>query len=351
MNKKLQIILIIIAFPVSVCARISGMPTCNDLFKRADVVVKGKVLSVKDNGLLKLSPIKPSHIETQAQRLGANEQEAKFRVDRVISGNVSEKTLSIYFYQVVSKMQIDSLISLNPHEYVILFLKKSSKGYTLVDLDHGKLSASLKKGRNPNARNKDGLSDELASLLEESDPNLVAEGIKCLGEIGGAHKYLPKLKQLKDSENPGVRWKRLVWLARSGDDSAAKDMIAIFSSSKTLSAEMFLDFEDAIGSFNEQRSHDLAPNIIPLLKHSKMGIRRVAVRFFRNLKDKEFIPQVLPLLDDNDRFIQYDALMMICETVRPNRTGCPSTILFYPNPEKYISEWKNWWRENSTDFK
>ncbi|MBU2572620.1 MAG: hypothetical protein KKH28_00875 [Elusimicrobia bacterium] len=349
MNKNLQIILIIVALPVSACARISGIFTCNDLFEKSDIVVKGEVISVKDNGPLDMSPLNRSAIEIQAQQFGANELEAKFRVDRVMSGTLSERNIIVNFYKVTRPHASNAdMVFLTRHEYVILFLKKSSKGYTLADLGHGKFPASNKMGRNPNARGKDGVSDECSSLLEESDSNLVREGIKCLGELGEVDKYLSKLKQLKDSKNPSVRRMSLIWLARSGDNSATNDMVALVSSSETLTAEEWLDFQDAIRSFSEQKRYDMAPSISQLLKHGKTGVRLAAVRFFRKLKDKQFIPQIVPLLDDHDVRVQYNALMMICEAVRPNKEGCPSTILFDPNPSKYISEWKAWWELNQS---
>lgn len=341
--------LALIGFGCLASARISAVYTCNDLLKYSDVVVKGEVLSVKDKGLLKAATATSPLIEQQAYRLGAIEQEAIVRVDRVINGEVSEKNIAVVIYRVQSNA-VTEMVSLKPHEYVVLFLKKAGKGYTLIDLDHGKLIAAKVPGRKPNARGRAGLSDEFSSLLDNPDPNFVREGIKCLGELGEANNYLPKLKQLKDSKAPEVKWKSLVWLSRSGDDLAAKEMIAAFPSIG-VSADTIRDFSDALASLTPKRRQNLSPSILPLLQNSNISVRRAAIHYFRNTKDKQFIPQALSLLDDSDTYIQYDALMMICESVRPNREGCPSTILFKENPSKYISEWKSWWEAQKSNQK
>jgi hypothetical protein len=73
------------------------------------------------------------------------------------------------------------MVSLNSKEYVILFLNKEDNGYTLIDLDHGKVSVPKNAARNFNARGKAGLSDEFSNLFENSYPNIVGEGIQCIG--------------------------------------------------------------------------------------------------------------------------------------------------------------------------
>lgn len=343
------VMLALIGFGCLASARISAVYTCNDLLKYSDVVLKGEVVSVKDKGLLNTPVATSPLIEQQAYRLGAIEQEVVVRVDRVISGEILEKNIAVITYRAQSK-SMEEMVSLKPQEYVILFLRKTKKGYTLIDLDHGKLVAAKEAGRKPNARGKAGLSDEFSSLLDNPDHQLVREGITCLGELGEANNYLPKLNQLKGSKNPEVKWKSLVWLTRSGDDLAAKEMLAEFPNIG-VSAGAIRDFSDALDSLPPQRRQELAPNIIPLLKNRNISVRRAAIQYFRNTKDKQFIPQALPLLDDSDKYVQYDALMMICESVRPNSEGCPSTILFEVNPSKYISEWKSWWETQKSNQK
>jgi hypothetical protein len=139
-----------------------------------------------------------------------------------------------------------------------------------------------------------------------------------------------------------------VWLTRNGDETATNDMLTDFSSSETMTTNKLLDFQDAINSLSNEKRDNLAPKVLPLLKDSRSGVRLVAIQFLRKVKDRQYISSVIPLLDDDDKLVQYNALMFICSTVHPKLEGCPSTTIFNAHPSKYISEWKAWWiTENS----
>ena len=355
MNLRKPIALVVLLLAPCAEARISAVLSCADLYKRADAVVKGEVISVSDKG--PAGPLRDSYVDENASKLGSNEFVAQFRVDRVISGTVPQSQIDISFYGV-SRAGINTgdLIQLKPHEYVVLFLRQRNKGYALIDLDNGKIAAS-KHSVKSDARGKEGIQEEFSALYNESDPELVKAGLRCTGEMGNASTILPDLRRLKDSKDPGIHLTSVAWLARTGDIPAIKEIVSFLgsedfsrrSSERTPEHNQRLhDAIDALNSMGGLNNPAIAVLLTPLLKHADWGIRYSTLQALRGLKNPQTLPAIAPLLDDDHKEVQYHAIMAMCAIANPPNTMCPSTPLFDRNPAKYVSDWKTWWKENQS---
>jgi hypothetical protein len=65
----------------------------------------------------------------------------------------------------------------------------------------------------------------------------------------------------------------------------------------------------------------------------------------RKIQSPDSIPTLVKLIDDPDKFVEYLAVMTLCEMNSPGGKGkgCPSTDTFNKSPEQYKTQWKSWW--------
>lgn len=85
--------------------------------------------------------------------------------------------------------------------------------------------------------------------------------------------------------------------------------------------------------------------LIKLVDGDDRGVRFSAMDALRRAQSPEAIPTFVRLLDDYDHHIRYSAMMSLCEMNSPGGRGCPSTILYDKDPEKYKIQWKSWWEQ------
>lgn len=91
---------------------------------------------------------------------------------------------------------------------------------------------------------------------------------------------------------------------------------------------------------------DRTTQLIALVDNKDKGIRFSAAQALRHMKDPTAIPTMVRLMDDPDPFFQYLGMMTLCEMNSPGGkgSGCPSRMLFDKSPEKYKTQWKDWWK-------
>lgn len=340
--RSILLTLVILSAGGNAQARISGRENTGSLFKKADVVIKGEVISIKD-----APPASPSEqndlAAKYAEKIHAKRRVGEIRIDRLIKGDISASTVEVLFYENANSGADSPTIELKQGEYLIVFLKQLGQSLTFLDLDNGKMSVPKGGGGNrpPKIEARKAMREELLQLVRNSDPDVASSGIQSLGELGEKEALMPELKKLRSSRHQRVKRKSVLWLARSGDRDSLKELVADIKADKDAPSRM--ENLEALDSIGDSKDSEAALSLVELLSHPDKYVRRKAMESLRKIKNPKTLPAIAGALDDSDQIVQYDAMMTMCMMSSAKPQGCPSTILFKANPDKYVSEWKAWW--------
>lgn len=346
--RTISLVIVMLSIGGSALARISGRENTGSLFRKADVVVKGEVVSIKDAP--QASPAELNDLAAQyADKIHAKRRLGVIRIDRLIKGDTSADTVDVLFYENSGSGADAPTIELKQGEYLIVFLRKLGPALTFLDLDNGKMSVPKRGGGNrpPKIESRRAMREELLQLTRDSDPDVSVAGIQSLGELGEKETLVPELKKLRSSRNQRIKRKSMLWLARSGDRDSLKELIADIKADKNAPSRM--ENLEALDSIGDSKDGASALSLVELLDHPDKYVRRKTMESLRKIKNPKTLPAIAVALDDSDQIVQYDALMAMCAMSNEKAPGCPSTTLFKADPTKYISEWKAWWAKHKDE--
>ena len=345
------LILPLLLIPSLGYARLGSSLGVNEMYDSADVVLKGEVV-----GIGKSSPIKFSSKELVAspskrflKTVGSEAVSAKIRVDKIFKGTVSGNTIEVNFYSAKSQ----DFQKLSQGEAVLLFLKRDADKLYLLSYDYGKIPdkitmVSRKQGIGKSGQ--EGFVGELEEMSVAKDTSTVLAGMDGLISLKAPNSASIFRQHLSDSRL-SVRAKAILGLVQLGDSEGNKEFLKELQSDTMNSSnltgqerqEARWEFIQAMMYMGNSKKTEYSKILIPLVNSKDKFIRQASINALRQIKSEDAVPTFVALLDDPDFKVQYMAVISLCEINNPKKTGCPSSVLFGQNPQKYITEWKKWW--------
>jgi len=332
-------------------SRLGALNGIGEMLDSADVVVKGEVLKIGES-----SPATFSSRDTQkdaAKRyLKAVKSEvstAHIKIDKVLKGDIDGGTIDVNFYTAKSQ----SFVKLARGEYVLLFLKREQDKLYLLSYDSGKIPAKRSSPgatKRPISSPRDAVIDEFIEMAIAQDTGTALSGLDGLAQIN-SKDAMPVFKDfLRDNRLP-FRVKAIAGLIRLGDYEVENEFMKELLSDKLNSSNVHTqevqearrDLVHAIMHMGDTKNAKYSKALVQLVNHKDRFIRQASINALRQIKSSDAIPTFVSLLDDPNPNFQYVAVISLCEMNNPKKTGCPSSIRFDQDRQKYITEWKNWW--------
>jgi hypothetical protein len=336
------ILWVVLVWASTARAYIAASPTCDNLLRDSDVVLKGEPLSGKEIG-----PADPSKgtMETTAARRRMRLFRGRVRVDQVFKGDLADAEIDVSFFGPGS-------VDLPLHREVLLFLKKSNDGFRVADLEGGEVLVP------PGRAKSTDLEAELVSGAKNQDHDTSLSSTRCLVQIAGPDRLRQLIASPDLKKNIGVRATLIAEAAKGGDAAATAELATLLNSPEMQTAGSYLRGQNearsaclhAISALERKRDPKLAPIFASLVTHKDKGIRRAAAYALRASKTKDTLPALAKLLDDPDSKVQYAAVIALCETAHPDMKGCPTLKDFKSNLKRHKSDWQQWWEQNKSKY-
>jgi HEAT repeats len=319
------------------------------------VIVKGRVLYVHEIG---------------TKGLGASmsrTMSASVQVDSVLKGNVNGSAITIEFQESHGTNTIfPNEYELRPDQYALLFLTGGQNGrYLFADPYTGAMP--ITSDRVPAAETahttEGSVEAVLFASLSDPDRNVAETALQQVGNLNKV-RSTEALRKIATSSDPAFQSLAYAALINLGDYSLLDQAIKF--------AEEHVDQMDgipyAIDLIGDKRIREASKvpggaglecssktglpfdrSVLPLL-HSLLSspntdLRRSSVHALRGICDPSSARFMVRALDDSNRDVQYDAMMMLGALEDyPANLPAPATGLFNENPADYLNVWKRWWQ-------
>lgn len=343
------------------------------------LILKGRVLEVHEVGTGGI-------VSSTLQSL--NQATASVQVDSVLKGEAKPGIITVEFQQNHSGNSVyANEYSLSQSEYALFFLTGGRNGrYTFADRYTGAIPITSRNIPLAEAAHttEGKLEAYLFASLSDPDREVAATAlhqVKTLALLMQIDKerfenwaeVLPSqaLRKIADSDDPESQGLAYAALINLGDYSLLKKAIQFVEKpSKDSNVEYWkARIIAAIGEIGETRirraltvSSDkraaycpsrvnipieqAVPSLLDsLLSSTNVNLRRAAAHALRGICDPSSARFLARALDDNDREVQYDAMMGLAALEDfPADRPAPSASIFNENPAKYLGPWKSWWK-------
>lgn len=329
-GRHINIVSPAIAAGVAAQAAVSGgaigtshpVPVLNvrSLAEQSPVIVKGRVLE-----------------------LGANTggtRTASFQVDSVLKGNVDSGVITIQFAADPNL----STITLDRHEYALLFLAKEQNGwYAFADPQTGKMPITSRnvpqaEGARSTAAK---LEAELLASLGDPDREVAWAALEQVGNLG----HVGSTQAIRDIATLGVpafQGQAYIALLRLGDYSMLNQAIRFVEGTVDDAELRRLQFGVA-EAISDIKDRSQLPVLKSLLASPSVSLRRAAAKALRFTSDPSSAARLVQALDDTDSDVRYDAMMALAALDGAASENAPARDLFDRQPARYLARWKTWW--------
>jgi HEAT repeats len=318
-----------------------GTVAVDPVYARADLVCAGAVRNI--------SVLSERRVDTGTQPASQRRMLARVEVSDVYKGTVAANELiAIEYVQEVPSTRGD-LPVLYPGTFELLFLTRSPDGsFTFAE---PYISAIALQAQPPSVPGT-GIGKLQSALVAVAVAGNSSETLNIMYLLQGM-RDLPMraqkhLAQLIESQTPEVALCAAGLLVQSHYPGA----IALV---RKLLDRLGTDFNslplvNLATRISEIRDARAVPDLRILAKSRNVNLRIAAMEAIRSFRDPANAPLLIGRLGDNDKEVQYLAVIALAETFGKIGEYGPSMYLFDKDPGRYTSLWKNWWAENHSRY-
>ncbi len=330
--RALLLYLIFVALPPSATASVVPGLDLKELAKSSDMIVVGLVTQIHRG--------KVTTISLNGHGVEAVSMTADLDVHSVLKGELAESRLSFQFF-IPPPMGYQGI---PPEQYGIFFLRRTRAGWQVLDGYHpyvpavagapvargtplDRVTAELEyAAQSPQApvQTKRKAAEALGTLLT---PTATAslEVAASQGEIAARALAIAALLERDRAE----------WIGPAAD--------LLVSRREDLDSYATWRLSHAI-ELIELRLRD--PKPIPLLalllRSPDVAVRRAGAAALRNTRSAAATGPLTDALQDEDRWVEYQALMGLAEINGVTGEWAPGLELFNKDPDHFVTHWRNW---------
>ena len=310
------------------------MPVLNvrNLAEESTVIVKGRVLNVKELGTIKE--------QADNGALTFQKTTASVRVDKVLKGTVQGRVINVEFLKNPDVLAMN----LEENEYALLFLKAGHDGrYTFVDPQVSKMPITSQNVPSTDAAQTTAgkLEAELLASLSDRDRAVARAALVQVANLGSVQST-KAIRDIATASDPDFQGLAYIALLRLGDYSLLDQAIGFVEQPAQDLNVRRLQFgvAEAIGDIGDR---SVLPALNSLLTSPSVSLRRAAAKALRGMSDPSSARFLMRSLDDKDADVQYDAVMALAALAGASPNNAPARDVFDQNPAKYLGYWKIWW--------
>lgn len=294
-----------------------GSGNMRALMAKADMVFRGKVMSVEENG------------EAPAN------SKARISVEKIYKGTNPSGDLEIVF-DASNKGCVRPISG----ERALFLIKQVEGKSKLLDCQYGKLKAVQGKGKDgAGLAPEESIAGDLEKALDSADREEKLAAIQQLAALS-RKKSAPKIKNQLTNSDLDVRYSAHWALIKLGDYSQLDTIGRELKKGTTVSAFINWNLGREIGNIADKKVSGSAET---LTRSDNPVLVQAGVRALRNMKDPRTASRLVELLDSQDRDVAYDAMAALDGIKNGELSETPSTGVFMKDPDKYLRQFKDWW--------
>jgi HEAT repeat protein len=205
---------------------------------------------------------------------------------------------------------------------------------TVADCSIGIWSAAKTVGTTA----KSSLEDDVLADLKDTDRKVVAGALRQVASLG-TRRGREALRQFLASEDADIHAAAVLGLLRLGDTGG-------LSAADTLEGKKIEDWfvlsqiHAAIAAIKDKTA---VPDLIRLSRSSHDSLVKSASYALRELKSPDSASRLAELLDHPNSDVRYNAIAGLDAIEHGEDAETPSVASFEKNPDRFVTQWKNWW--------
>lgn len=303
----------------------------DDLTKKADVILSGRVASVRETGKTVLA--------FQSQEVPARIMIGEMRVDKILKGPIGESSLKVRFLLPESPVGYHSVA---PLSYRVFFLKRTVNDYEFVSPYYPSVVAvsGVPVQAVPDIER---VVEQVAGVLHSSSSSLEQkrEAVFVLSRTRNGAATLALRPGLRE-EDVTLRLSTAAALLERNDTSGLNIAEEALLSPNPNTPQFLL--HNLSYAISEGVKDDRAiPTLAKLLHAPSPETRRAAVSALRHTGSRSAISALVEALEDPDIEVRYYGVIGLAEITGQSEWR-PNMDEFRSDPKRYLSYWADWAR-------
>jgi hypothetical protein len=299
----------------------------DSLCNQGDLIIVGLVADVRREG--------ETTINVQGQSMEAPSMSAELNVQRVLKGKVANSRLTFKF--LLPPPPAGLIVR---GQFGIFFFRESESGIEILDPYHPHVVA-VPGAPATSGSCLDQVTAELANVVASAaaPPRAKREAVEALRSLRTSAAALALTTAARDAD-PGTRTLAIAALLERGEmvwlDPAAKILL---SQERGVDAYPVWRLTTAVEGVEDPKA---IPTLYRLLHAPDATVRRAAAAALRSTRDAAAIGPLTEALWDNDREVQYQAVIGLAEITGVTGEWAPATDTFLKDPQRYLDHWREW---------
>jgi len=272
-------------------------------------------------------------------------------IDRVFKGpEVRHVTVEFFLPEPPELPQYEGIAPPGGRCLLILSRKKDTEDVYVPRSVHDPallLAPAPPPAPGPNATIQERLRDEVLAAIRPDAADHTCRVLRNLIFLRSrSEAVMRKLEELSKHKPPTIAASALAARLALGDGTVMTRLLAL-GEAGTLRGVQYMDFSLACDTLT---SPEDIPTVSVMLSAGSPRFRRSGTYLLREMKDPRAAPLLGRALQDEDRMVQYHALMGLSRHARGMHGWAPGAALFEKDPDYYVSRWRQWWEANKRRF-
>jgi len=320
-----------VACVLSLVANCSPVPALNlaELIGRADLIVTGSLVSVKQLGLIKA--------EVAGRSRQVHLMTGTVRIAEVLKGNPRGQDVTLRW---IVPEESDGYASIPEGIYRLIFLRSGTESSYEVASVHYPTLVAVPETQSEGTTVTDRVINQLAAVVRSTTtrPEDRVEAINALSTIESA-TVVSILKRALREQDASVQLAAAAILLERNDISALP-LVEAKLVSPVANLPPYLRHNLLFGISEGVKDEKAIPMLSQLMQLSDVEARRSAASALRHTQSREAIVPLLSALSDRDFEVRYYAAIGLAETTGQSDWR-PLMEDFKANEQKYLIHWKN----------
>jgi len=194
------------------------------------------------------------------------------------------------------------------------------------------------------ASESERLQAELLAAFGSNDAGIACRAVRSVAALGMADaQVIAALTRVSEHHDVALAASALAARIELGDAEAIPAARALVESGYYA--------ENVLGlALRNLTRPEYVEVLTQLLGSRSAALRRGAAYALRENEAQEVVPALAAALDDEDREVQYHAVMGMAKRIRLEPGWAAAYEVFLKDPDTYLQRWREWWAENRSAF-
>jgi len=233
--------------------------------------------------------------------------------------------------------------------FLLVFIKTTEEPgkYLLWDGYNGAIPVG--EARPPRAETVyETVEQEILLGLNSKEAHVLEPSLRILGHMGSKEGINKIIDMSRTSKNNAVVSYGLTYRLKENDLSVIGPALKYINEAST-DTEKMRYLGQVCWAFADITKPEAVSKLNPLMEHKSPFLREPVATALSNIQDKTSIPWLIKGLDSSNRDAQYRCILGLSRIVGKKGPSRKSWTEFHDDPDFYIKEWKQWWKENSEE--